>query len=351
MSSDTRVFTGILHATCRYGENGHQKPAGLYSDPVTDDSLALHRFRVIAGPEPSYNNYCDIDRLLQTMTHAAAALNINAENKQLCIALAAKHGNCCGASFDENHNWALQGAVAGDERAIFGGVVMISRTMTAELAETLLYFSKEKRAKKMRRFLSVVVAPKFEEEATVLLRGRENRCCLLENKALGDRSSLALDTSLRFRHVRGGFLVQPNYLQVPHVASLECIGRKPDEEQTLDVALAWAVGATSNSNTITLVRKGMLLGNGVGQQDRVGAAELACKRAMDAGHSVEDAVAYSDSFFPFSDGPERLADAGVQIIFATSGSIRDKEIQEKCIERNVTLLFVKDSEGRGFFGH
>lgn len=117
------------------------------------------------------------------------------------------------------------------------------------------------------------------------------------------------------------------------------------------MVLAWAVGSTSNSNTITLVKGGQLIGNGVGQQDRVGCCELAVKRALDAGHATEGSVAYSDSFFPFPDAPAVLADAGVKAIWATSGSVRDAEIQALCAERGVVLLQVPDTLGRGFFGH
>jgi hypothetical protein len=90
---------------------------------------------------------------------------------------------------------------------------------------------------------------------------------------------------------------------------------------------------------------------GVGQQDRVGAAELAIKRAHDAGHAIRDAVAYSDSFFPFADGPLRLIQAGVYAMLATSGSIRDQEVKDVCIAHDTPLLLLPDNEARGFFGH
>ena len=108
----------------------------------------------------------------------------------------------------------------------------------------------------------------------------------------------------------------------------------------------------SNSNTITIVKDGRLLGNGVSQQDRKGAAKLAAfLRAKDAGHDTKEAVAYSDSFFPFTDGPEILISAGIKVIFATSGSVRDKEVLEFCKEKGIIFVTIPDKDGRGFFRH
>lgn len=115
--------------------------------------------------------------------------------------------------------------------------------------------------------------------------------------------------------------------------------------------LAWAIGATSNSNTIALVKDGMLVGNGVGQQDRVGAAKLALMRAERSKHEVKGAVAYSDSFFPFPDGPETLIDGGVATILTTSGSLKDPATIELAASRGVPLYMIPDRLGRGFFGH
>ena len=146
----------------------------------------------------------------------------------------------------------------------------------------------------------------------------------------------SLDTTSRFRYVRGGFLTQPNYTFVPEI-------------ENEDVLLAWAVGCTSNSNTITLVKDGQLLGNGVGQQDRVGAANLAILRAGDK--DLTGATAYSDSFFPFPDAPEVLINRGIKTIFSTSGSVNDEKVVELCQAKGVNLIMLPDSEARGFYQH
>ena len=118
-----------------------------------------------------------------------------------------------------------------------------------------------------------------------------------------------------------------------------------------DLLLAWAIGSTSTSNTITLAKDGMILGNGVGQQDRVSAVELALKRANDAGHDVRGAAAYSDSFFPFADGPLALANAGVATVLTSSGSVRDQEVFSALADNDVSVAAIPDSVGRGFYAH
>ena len=136
-------------------------------------------------------------------------------------------------------------------------------------------------------------------------------------------------------------------------------GNDLDDKTKLDLILAWAIGSNANSNTITIVKDGKLIGNGVGQQDRVGAAKLAIMRADDASFALSGndradlngAVAYSDSFFPFSDGPEVLIDRGIKTIFATSGSVNDKEVIEFCKNRGVTLVMYSDKIARGFAWH
>lgn len=117
------------------------------------------------------------------------------------------------------------------------------------------------------------------------------------------------------RAVDDGVLVQdaPNF-----VPTIDQFTPTPTPEVWRDMQLAWAIGSRSTSNTITIVKDGQLIGNGVGQQDRKEAAKLAVERATEAGHSLEGAVAYSDSFFPFPDGVEVLINAGVKTIFATS---------------------------------
>ena len=156
---------------------------------------------------------------------------------------------------------------------------------------------------------------------------------------------------------------QPNYAFVPELSKAAFGNGMPKaafDSVLKDLVLAWAIGCTSNSNTITLVKEGRLYGNGVGQQDRVGAAKLAIFRADDAAKfadatiessDLENAVAYSDSFFPFPDAPEVLINRGIKTIFSTSGSVNDEKIIELCKSKNVNLIMLPDKEARGFYQH
>ncbi len=322
----------------KYGENAWQAPAALYRTGG-DDELALARFELVDGSAPSYNNWVDVDRMLQTITHVAAGFE-HSFGSVPAIAIGVKHGNACGAAVGKEPVAAVKKMVMGDPRAIFGGLVMLNGMVDAALAEALLHHGVETG----RRLLDGVIAAGFTAEAIELLGRKGGKCRLLQNPALAKLSAKSLDAAQRWRYVRGGFLAQPNYTYVIDAADFA-----PADAQ--DLVLAWAIGSTSNSNTVTLVQDGQLLGNGVGQQDRVGCCELAIKRATDAGHSVRGAAAYSDSFFPFADGPMVLADGGVRAILATSGSVRDDEVRAACAERKVAFYTAPDQEARGFFGH
>ncbi len=346
------IYQGIIGKQileCLYGENAWQAQAAFYSKKLSttssSDPLALENFNVIAGTLPSYNNLCDVDRLLQTITHISTVFSVNRGDVPL-IAVGCKHGNSCGAAIGKDSLLVIQKMIKGDTRAIFGGLVMVNFPVSKIIAEELLTYLMSKGE---RRLLDGIIAPSFSQEAIDMLRRKGDKCRFLANPAL---KSLSLDLMPRFRYIRGGFLYQPNYTFILNLKDpqLEKIGKLiPEEEDNL--LLAWAVGSTSNSNTITLVKDGYLIGNGVGQQDRVGGCALAVKRARDAGHKISGSFAYSDSFFPFTDGPEVLAEAGIKAIFASSGSIHDSEIKNFCREKKMILYLFPDKLGRGFFGH
>jgi phosphoribosylaminoimidazolecarboxamide formyltransferase/IMP cyclohydrolase len=338
-------FVGKATAQCKYGENAPQAPARLFS--VGNDPLAPSKLKLLAGTEPSYNNLAEIDRQLQTITHIAAGFDKNF-GKTPFIALGTKHGNPCGAAAGDDSIKVIRKMVMGDPRAIFGGLVMLNFPVDEKVAEELLTYG----MKSGRRLLDGISAPSFTKEAIKMMGRKGDKCRFLANPALKRLGKNSLDKAVRFRYVRGGFLQQPNYIFVLDFSSkdVNCSG-KPTLAQKRDMVLAWAICATSNSNTITLAKNGQLIGNGVGQQDRVSCCELAIKRARDAGHDVTGAVAASDSFFPFPDGPETLAKAGVKTIWATSGSVRDADTEALCRKKKVTLCWAPDAKARGFFGH
>lgn len=329
---------GEMVSECAYGENAYQKPASLYVDfgCPTPDKLAITDWILVAGNPLSYNNICDLDRMMQTITHIGAGFEKNL-GKVPFVAIGAKHGNACGAAVAANEIEAVDKMLQGDLRAIFGGSVMLNFPIDEKIAEELIH----KYGGETRRLLDVVAAPSFSAEAVEILSRKKGKCRLLANPVISKAGLSSLDDAERFRYVRGGFLLQPNYTFVPDI-------------KNKDVLLAWGVGCTSNSNTITLVKDGRLYGNGVGQQDRVGAAKLALSRADEANKGkadLENAVAYSDSFFPFPDAVEVLINRGIKTIFSTSGSVNDDKIVELCKSKGVSLILLPDSEARGFYQH
>lgn len=350
MEDEDVSISGKRVRSCKYGENAWQAPAGLFTRG-TDDPLALDCFVLVEGEEPSYNNWCDVDRLLQVLTHIAAVYEVNNLPVPF-IAIGAKHGNSCGAAVGQSYISALRKMITGDPLALFGGLVTTNFPIDIEEAECLRRWGVD--AGKKRLFDSII-APSFSEEARKELNRKGGKCRMLGNPALENLGLKSLDYAIRFRYVRGGFLRQPNYTFVLDLKNpeLEYLGSSIPLQLPLqeEILLAWAIGSTSNSNTITLVKEGCLIGNGVGQQDRVGAANLAIARAQRSGHNPRGAVAYSDSFFPFPDGVEVLMDAGVRVIAASKGSVNDNLIREACKARGVTLYLIPDTKGRGFFGH
>ncbi len=336
------------HWSLCYGENRRQGNANLLvpkgSEPVP---FAVVNLNQISGTEPSFINVTDIDRLFGTATRIGSGFKVNFGIVPL-IAIAVKHGNACGAAIGDDSNEVLQELVEGDPDAISGGIVLVNFKLKKEGTSIL---RKHMMAKNSKRILDGVVAPAFTSAAVNDLIRTNGRCRLfvdedLKNEGLGEAS---IDASERYRQVRGGMLVQdgdPFVLKLPESWQISL-----SLQQSRDIVLGWAIGSTSNSNTIVLTKNSMLIGAGTGQRSRVMACKLALLYADTYGHEIEGAIAYSDSFFPFPDGPEALARAGVSVIFATSGSIRDEEIAIACEKAHVILLTLPDSETRGFFGH
>jgi phosphoribosylaminoimidazolecarboxamide formyltransferase/IMP cyclohydrolase len=340
-------FVGNRTLTCKYGENAYQTPAALYTC-ANDDPLALSNFNLVAGTEPSYNNVCDIERLLQTLTHVAATFDVNYQKVPL-IALAVKHGNTCGAAIGKCAEEVVQNMVIGDPLAIFGGLVILNFPVTESVAENLLSYGM---VKGLRRLLDGIIAPSFDNEAIEMLRRKGDKCRFIANPALSNLSRDSLDTAQRFRYVRGGFLAQPNYTFILDLNDPELVkyGNATITQEN-DMLLAKAICDTSNSNTITIVSGGKLIGNGVGQQARVYGSKLALTRADACGHPTIGGSAASDSFFPFVDGVEALVEAGIKSIISTSSSVNDKKVIEYCQEHGIVLYLIPDKIGRGFFGH
>jgi len=350
------------------GENGAQSPATGYT---AGGSYPLSPFKceLIEGSPLGYCNWTDIDRLVQTVTHLGAAIQRNNPVRLLsrltapAIAVGVKHGNPCGAAVGVNPVQVARKMVMGDSLAIFGGWIMCNFPVTIEVAQALATYGIP-RGGEFRKF-DGIVAPDFASNVSQYFERKGGRCRMMINPALATHYA-QLDITPINRPLAGGdFIIQPNYTYVPslhHGMDLQIYGANNHSASFLrsaefNLLLAWGIGATSNSNTITICNQRMLLGNGVGQQARVWAAKLAVMRARDAGHSdlLRCSFAYSDSFFPFPDAAEVLIKAGVRGIFSTSGSKAkgggDAALIELCQKRGVLLYMIPDDVARGFCRH
>ncbi len=354
-----------LSTPTKYGENPQQATAAFYSDNrVAVDVLGVDQFEHVQGMERSFINMTDIDRLLQTVTHIAAGFDKNFGDVP-SIAVGVKHGNACGAAVATSPVEAVQKMLLGDTRAIFGGVVMINAEIDKEVAEALMHDAMEG---DRPRLLDGVIGASVTDEALELLS--RNKLRVVVNPALKDLSDKSLDSSRRQRPVRGGALEQPNYDFVIDLKAdyMQQHGEVSDQQKR-DLILGWAIGCTSNSNTITLVKDGQMIGNGVGQQDRVGAGQLALTRTNNEMPELSEdgdnlilkvtlnkkklagGSAYSDSFFPFPDGPELLAKAGIKAFLTSSGSVGDEAVIKTLTDAGAGVLMLPDKLGRGFYMH
>ncbi len=304
--------------TLRYGENPHQ-PAARYRRTDREPRTAEGPFATgeppLQGKALSYNNVLDAS--------AAASLARLLRGPAVVIV---KHTNPCGAAERPTLLEAWDAALAGDPVSAYGGVVAITGTVDRGLAQRLVSI-----------FLEVVVAPAFDDGAREVLATKPNLRLVLDSglDAAADRSGPSalglprVDYLGSFRTAGGAVLVTaPDTLPDDPAEWVCTTSRRPTERELRDLDLAWRLCRGVVSNAILLVRDGMLVGLGSGQVSRVDA----CRGAVDKARQFQGeagamgAVAASDAFFPFADGPKVLLDAGVTAIVQPGGSMRDAEV-------------------------
>ena len=294
----------------RYGENPHQD-ARFFAAP-TPESYSLAFGRQIQGKELSYNNIQD----------ANAALNIVRDwtDEPFCVAL--KHMNPCGAAVGKTIEEAWQAAYEADKVSIYGGIVAVNRTLTAEVARGMKPI-----------FLEIVIAPSFEKEALEILSTKKNLRVMEVDMTPSDKPIM------QYISVNGGMLAQHLDTTVETVTPQMCVTRvKPTKEQMADLEFGWKIVKHVKSNAIAVVRDGHTIGIGAGQTNRVGSAEIALKEAQNAGFT-EGLILASDGFLPFDDTVALAAEYGVTAIVQPGGSIRDADAIAKADELGITMLF------------
>jgi phosphoribosylaminoimidazolecarboxamide formyltransferase / IMP cyclohydrolase len=310
---------GRLLQALRYGENPHQA-AAFYAVDGPQGPWGLGAAVQLAGKELSYNNLLDAD----------AALGLVAEHMGHPFAVVVKHTNPCGAAFGATLEEAYAGALEGDPVSAYGGVVGLSRPLDAATAARL-----------SQVFTEVVVAPGFEAAALAALAGKPSLRLLQVDPARPPGR-------VGVRSVAGGLLVQE--ADAAHAAGDDPAGwalqagDPPEPGLLADLALAWSVVGHVKSNAVVLARDGRVVGVGAGQQSRVDAVRLAVAKA---GERAAGAAAGSDAFFPFPDGVEELAAAGVRAVAQPGGSVRDDEVTAAAARAGVAMLHT----GRRHFRH
>jgi phosphoribosylaminoimidazolecarboxamide formyltransferase / IMP cyclohydrolase len=291
-------------ATLRYGENPHQRGARYR---IIGERSWWSSAEQLGGKEMSYLNVLDAEAAWSLVHRFAEP-----------AAVVIKHANPCGLAVTNDIESAYRHAHACDPLSAFGGVVGLNRAMTKATAEALV-----------ETFTEVVIAPEFEPEAIDVLKSKKNLRIQRAHAPFGDGWSI--------RGVDGAVLLQEHDTPSADTSQWRVVSdTKPTEAQWRDARVAWVTCAAVSSNAIVLVRDQSAVGIGAGQQNRVDAARIACTRA---GDRARGAVAASDAFFPFRDGPDVLAVAGVTMIVQPGGSQRDDESIASANEHGIAMVF------------
>jgi phosphoribosylaminoimidazolecarboxamide formyltransferase/IMP cyclohydrolase len=295
----------------RYGENPHQE-AAFYTARCADEPCVATAVQ-LQGKGLSYNNIADTDAAIECVKQF--------DEQPACVIV--KHANPCGVALGENLLAAYDRAYRTDPESAFGGIVAFNRELDAETARTLVE----------RQFVEVIVAPRVSPEAVAAVAAKKN-VRLLACGDWGPTRSPFMD----FKRVRGGLLVQDADLKLS--AELKAVTRRqPSAEEMLDLMFAWRVAKFVKSNAIVYCRERMTIGVGAGQMSRVNSARIAAIKAEQAGLEVKGAVMASDAFFPFRDGIDQAAAAGIVAVIQPGGSMRDEEAIAAADEHGIAMVF------------
>jgi len=301
----TQINVNLKRAqTLRYGENPHQK-AALYG--------RFHEcFEQLQGKELSYNNLIDIT--------AAAYLIGEFEKPTLAIL---KHTNPCGVASDLNLTTAWEQAFATDQQAPFGGIIVMNRTLDAELATII-----------SKIFCEVIIAPDFTDEAREIFAKKKNLRLMIA------RDWMRAESLQEVKTVIGGVLLQDRDSKRIDPREFKVVTeRQPTEEEWAAMLFGWRVVKHVKSNAIVYASAERTLGVGAGQMSRVDSSKIAVWKAGEAGLSLDGSVICSDAFFPFPDGLIAAADAGAKAAIQPGGSVKDEDVIAAANERGMAMVF------------
>ncbi len=296
----------------RYGENPHQDGSFFVQDNITEACIA--NSIQLQGKELSLNNIYDADSCFETVKEF---------DSNACVIV--KHNNPCGVAEHENTLQAYIDARDCDPVSAFGGIVAFNNVVEEDVAKEIT-----------NTFIEVLIAPDYSNDALEILRSKKN-LRVLKSPAIVRGNEKLMD----IKKVVGGVLYQD-----ADVTSDEdftdykvATERAPSDEELKTLLLAWKVCKNVKSNSIVFARDNKTVGIGAGQMNRVNSVQLATIKAKDH-YGTTDSVMASDAFFPFRDGIDEAAKAGITAIVQPGGSIRDDEVVAAANERNIAMIFV-----------
>ena len=296
----------------RYGENPHQQAAFYVERGGSEASVSTAV--QLQGKALSFNNIADTDAALECVKQF---------DENACVIV--KHANPCGVSIGTNQLEAYDNAYKTDPTSAFGGIIAFNRELDAETAQSIIE----------RQFVEVIIAPSVSEEASKIVAEKKNVRLL----ACGNWDNQAT-SALDFKRVTGGMLIQTRDKGMISVEDLVVVSKRtPTEQEMKDLAFCWKVAKFVKSNAIVYAKSGMTIGVGAGQMSRVYSAKIAGIKAADEGLEVEGSVMASDAFFPFRDGIDAAAKAGITAIIQPGGSMRDEEVIAAADEHGMAMLF------------
>ncbi|WP_420849275.1 bifunctional phosphoribosylaminoimidazolecarboxamide formyltransferase/IMP cyclohydrolase [Pseudidiomarina insulisalsae] len=296
----------------RYGENSHQQ-AAFYVEAEPQEASVATAVQ-LQGKELSFNNIADTDAALECVKSFA---------EPACVIV--KHANPCGVAKGDNILTAYERAFKTDPTSAFGGIIAFNRELDEATAKAIID----------RQFVEVIIAPSVSAAAQQIVATKANVRLL----SCGEWPAQRVPT-YDYKRVNGGLLVQDSDLGSITEADLKVVTKaQPTTAQLQDLLFCWKVAKFVKSNAIVYAKDGMTIGVGAGQMSRVYSARIAGIKAADENLEVAGSVMASDAFFPFRDGIDAAAAAGIKAIIQPGGSIRDDEIIQAADEHGIAMVF------------
>ena len=295
----------------RYGENSHQQ-AAFYKE-ANPEEASVSTATQLQGKALSYNNIADTDAALECVKEF---------DEPACVIV--KHANPCGVAIGYNILAAYEGAYKTDPTSAFGGIIAFNRELDADTAEAIV----------SRQFVEVIIAPSISAAAAQIVAAKPN-LRLLECGQWDSKT-----TGFDFKRVNGGLLVQDTDHGSVTADDLKVVTKRhPTEDELRDLQFCWKVAKFVKSNAIVYVKNSATIGVGAGQMSRVYSAKVAGIKAADENLEVKGSVMASDAFFPFRDGLDAAAEAGITAVIQPGGSMRDNEVIAAADEHNIAMVF------------